>query len=255
LHKQDKKVNIYYSTIIDDNLLAKKILTSQRDYLPTYSDIGKLNTFVITFLKKKEIKQTLNIVRGRKELINDIVNFMHKNGKDKQFYPYYTTSDFETDYLMGFKVTNFYIAYKNEEIVGIVGVWNQEFKQTIITNYSLPIKFLRHLFDMTDFLGGMFLLPNIGDKINHFYLGFITIKDNDVNIFNELLGTIYNEYINTSYSYFIVGLHENDNLTQAMNEYQHTTYHSRLYCVYWEDGKEDYAKLDKRTPYVEVATL
>ena len=113
---QDRKVSIYYSTIMEDNKIAIKILTSNKPYLPIYHDLGRYCTVAISlFGNKKHFKSKLKIVNGSNNNIKKILKFLNKVGAEKQFYPYYTFNDFtsKNKSLMNFEIKDFYVAMKN----------------------------------------------------------------------------------------------------------------------------------------------
>ena len=83
---QDKQAPIYYSTIVEDNKFAIKILTNKKPYLPYYHDIGRYCTVAVSlFGTKKRHKNKFKIVKGSHQNISDIVKFLNKNGSKKQF--------------------------------------------------------------------------------------------------------------------------------------------------------------------------
>lgn len=256
LHQKNTKVKLYYSTIIDDNWLAKKILTGHKPYLPRYMEIGRINVIAIRLLNGIRINANVQIIKGNKKLSKKIFDFLKHEGKKKQFFPYYTRQDLNKPILMGLNINDFYLAIKNNEIIGVCAKWDQEsFKQTIITGYSWIIKIGKKLFNLNAKRKRFPLLPDINKPFHYFYLSFIVTKGNDVEIFKALLNKVYNDNINTKYSYFIFGLSENDSLMEAVNIYKYVNYPSTLYAVFWKDGKKEFEKLDNRIPYIEVAAL
>lgn len=252
LHKKENKVKLYYSTIIEDNWLAKKILESKKDYLPTYKNIGKINVYAVRLLEKKDIDSNVKIIKGNDQIISKIFDFINSEGSKKQFFPYYEN----INDLYNVKPEDFYVAFKDKEIVGVVLKWNQsDIKQTIVTGYNGLTNITKEIYNLNAKRKNYPLLPSIGKPFNHFYLSLITIKEDNINVFKQLLNKVYNDNVHTDFSYFIFGLSDKDKLTEALLEYKYVLYPSSLYCVYWEDGKGEYEKLDNRIPYVEVATL
>lgn len=253
---QDKKVSIYITTIIEDNIEAINILTSKRVNLPAYHDIGRYCTMAISLFRKKKglLNPDFEIVRGCNALLREIVDCMQRNGQKRQFYPFYTIDDFTS--LRDFDIHNFYVAVKNNKVIGVLARWDQRsFKQNIVTGYKGKIKIIKPFYNLGAYLFGFSKLPQIGTELKSFYISFIAIDSDDLQVFRRLLRAVYNDSIGADYSYFLVGLHSQDPLLKIVEEYHHIKYNSRLYVVCWEDGENLYKNLDNRIPYLEIATL
>lgn len=256
---QDKKVSFYYSTIVEDNKAAIKILTSKKSYLPTYHDIGGYCTFAVSLLgKQRHHKNKLKIIRGSDKNIKEIINFLNKTGAKKQFYPGYTLNDFNSKNinLIGFYIRDFYVAMEDGKIVGLIGKWDQRrFRQIIITGYRGVIFLIKPIYNAISNLFGFSPLPEPNSELNFFYVSFIAMKNNDSEIFRELLYALYNDFVDKDYSHFLVGLHSRDSLLKVLDDFTCIKFNSRLFIVYWQDGEKAFKQLDSRVPYVELATL
>lgn len=255
----DKRVPAYLTTIFDQNKEIINLLTSKRAGLPTYQGFGLYNTFAISVSKvRKNYKPLLEIKRGSKSDIDEIVGFLNETGKEKQFYPYYTKEDFlnNKEYLMDFNINNFYIAYEGGEIAGVIGLWNQKkFKQTIVGGYDGNMKYYRYVYNLFARFGGISKLPAPGEILDFCYVSFIAVRNNNVNVFRELFNYVYIDTASSDCSFLIVGLHSKDPLTEALKDFPKINYKSRLFLVYWDDGIDFFNSLDNRIPYLESATL
>lgn len=244
----DNKVKFYFTTIIDDNNIAKKILTKKRDYLPHYFDFGRLDVYNINIKKIKE-PLGIKIIRGNTQILDKIIEFIYSEGKKKQFFPYYTKKDFNSYYLREFNIKDFYIAIKDDNIIGVVGTWDQSrFKQIIINGYKGKMKYISKFNDLFHLN-----IPKVSENIRLLYANLITIKNNDPNIFRSLITKICLD--NIKFQYLSIGLHENDQLGNAFKKMKYIKYSSRLYIVCWDEEIDYFKKIDKRTPYIEISTL
>lgn len=258
MHK-DGLAKIYVSTIMSDNKTATELLTSKRAGLPDYQDIGEYHTTIISRGRKtaKQPKR-YKIVNGRTEMLKNIVSFLCEEGSKKQFYPIYSEDVFlgVNDRLMGLNIRDIYIALKDEKIVGVIAKWDQNrFKQTRVAGYSRMFGFIRPFYNLFAKTMGYPLLPKPGQNLNFFYISCIAIKGNDTEIFSELLGQLYDDFVGTNHPFFVVGLHSKDALLHSLKAYRHFTIKSRLYVVHFQDGEETFQGLDGRVPYLEAATL
>ena len=256
---QDRKVSIYYSTIIEDNKVAIKILTSKKSYLPAYHDIGRYCTFAVSLLgKQRNYKNKLKIISGSDRDIKKIVHFLNNTGAKKQFYPYSKLNDFNSKNknLIGFDIKDFYVAMKDDKIVGVIGKWDQRrFRQIIITGYRGVMLLIKPIYNTLSNLFGFSPLPQPNSQLNFFYVSFIAIKDNDSKIFRELLYALYNDFVGKNYSHLLIGLHSRDALSKVLDDFTCIKFNSKLFIVYWQDGENVFKQLDSRIPYVELATL
>lgn len=256
---QDKKTPIYITTIIEDNKLANNLLTSQRAGLPTYHKFGTYHTLVVpTSGKKRKNNGDFEIKRGSKEKLDEIIDCIHRNGSQKQFYPFFNKEDFISgnEILRDFKIEDFYLALKKDKIIGVVAKWDQSnFKQTIITSYQNQMKFTKPFYNLYARVLGYPPLPKPNSSLSYFYLSFIAVNSNSPQIFRGLLQAIYNDTDCSKYTYFLVGLHTRDPLLKVVKEHWHITYKSYLYIVYWKDGEEIFKELDNRIPYLEISML
>ena len=257
---QDAKTPIYIMTIVETNEYARRILTSARAGIPKSYDKGCYCSFalIISKRKKENKEEGVKIVRGSIELIDKIIKCLHRNGPNKQFYPYYKKEEFHSSngLLKGFHISDFYVAIKNGKIVGTIAKWDQRsFKQVIIVSYKGKIKIVKPLFNLYSKIVNSPPLPSPGSQLNFFFIGLIAIDSNDPRIFSALLRRLYNDSVGQPYAYCLIGLHARDPLIRALNEYHTIKYNSRLYVVSWEDGEDFYKTIDNRIPYLEIGSL
>ncbi len=250
---RDDKVPFYLTTIIEDNYDARKILESARAGLPYYFPLDILSTFVIK-PKKRKIKRKYEIIKGDEVDLEKIVNFMNVEGSKKNFYPCIEVSDFFTERLRCLNQDDFYLAVNGDEILGIVGRWNQEsFKQTRVISYDKLIKFSKPFINISSAFSNIPRLPNEGEKLKYFYCAFPTVKDNDPDVLESLLNEISNDNIN--FDYFTIGLTKSDPLVESVKSFSGRKYDSIIYLVTFNKTPEDKIYLNERIPYLELATL
>ena len=251
----DGKVPFYLTTIIEDNVVARRILESGRASLPNYIPIDRLSTFIIK-TGKRESRKVHEVVKGNEVRLEEIVGFMNEHGRDKQFFPYYDESDFGTGRLRGLNQCDFYVAIEGDEILGVVAKWDQEsFKQTRVTGYDWRMQVARPLINLSSRFSNIPKLPKEGELLHYFYASFPVIRENDPTILSSLLNEVASDPQNRGYDYFTLGLTENDNLREAIKPFHPRVYPSRVYLVSFDKSKEDLKYLNGRTPYLEVGTL
>lgn len=238
----DKRAKLHIATIIDDNRQGKIALTwkNKSPNVPNFYDLGVMNTYFILPIFPKICINKYTIINGSIDIMDKIVEFLNIEGRKKQFFPVYTKEYFLN--LPNFSPNNFYIALKNDEIVGVIAKWDQTpFKQVIIKKYNGNWSWIKHF------------LPKENQPIKQFYLSFMLIKDNDNEIFETILNNIYND--NKHYKYFSLILHSNDSLNNSLKKYFNIKYKSRLYIVEFMTDNMIKDLIDDRIPYLELASL
>lgn len=260
LYDLDKENPLPYSltSIIDDNQIAKNILASSRKGIPLYEDLGVFYTHVIPVLKNKINYKNSSIITGENVSIEQIVEFLHKEGSKKQFYPYYLKEDFDKNsgLLRGLNLKDINVYLSNGEIMGLMGSWNQSsFKQTIIDSYNPLMKLARPVINSIFRIKGFLTpLPKEGEKLNYSCGAIIAIKDNDSKIFTSLIDSCLHNLAQNNIPLFMVGLHSLDSLNDLAKKYNLINFKTRIYNVSW--NQENRTKdLDGRVPYLELGSL
>lgn len=252
----EKNTPFYLSTIVEENYIARKVLTTNRKSIPQYIDIGRYITYAILFQRsKRKIKKsgyTIDNLRNNSEL-KPVVDFINKEGSRKQYYPVYTSDDLAG--FKGFDYHNLWVCYDHDEIIGVIGVWDQSsFKQTRVHKYQWKWKIIRPFYNSFSYPFGYRKLPKCHEKFEYFFLSFVAIKDNRTDIFESIIKHIYNKYTNSKYHYVVIGFHENDPLNQTLMKFKTIKYNSRMYVVSFKPV--DMETLGKTgIPYLECARL
>ena len=255
---QANPVPLYYSVILDGNQLALKNLLGGRAGLPDYRDLGLILTPAIhlDFPKPRICIPGIQFERGKKSQLPEILKFLQTWQAKKQFSPCYRLEDFGSSRLQGLSAEDFYLAVKDNQIVGAAAAWDQrEFRQTYVEQYSPQLAIVRPFYNLLARLTPLKPLPKAGSKIPYFYLAFVAVKENDPTIFRGLLRAVYCDRIASPSHYFIAGLHETDPLSIVLKEYRRIEAAGRLFAVYYPDGEPFFNQLDGRIPYVEMATV
>jgi hypothetical protein len=253
---EDHRAHLYTTVIFSENHVALTSIAAGRAGLPAYHDMGLVHSPGINIRRtKREIIANCEILRGSQELLPDIVECLNRNNARRQFAPVHTVADFKTRW-QNFNIADFYVAVRGSRVVGVLGCWDQSsFKQTRVAGYSSRLRWMVPLANTLRPLTGAPRFPERGEELAYFYLCFIAIDEDDIDIFRTLLRRAYNDAVGSQYLYAILALHERDPFLTALRDYSLTPFLARLFCVTFEDGEDFYQTLDERIPYVEAATL
>tara|TARA_Y100000310_G_scaffold343242_1_gene449950 strand:- start:2489 stop:3583 length:1095 start_codon:yes stop_codon:yes gene_type:complete len=251
---KDSKVPFYLTTIVEDNETVMKILESGKAGLPTYNPFGMLHTFVIK--PGRILEQKHEIINGSQVSLENLLEFMNCEGKKKQFYPFYQTSDFGSERLRGLKQEDFYVAIEDRRIVGTLAKWDQgQFKQTRVVSYDWKTKLAQPFINFTSQFTNIPNLPRAGSLLHYFYAAFPTTKNNDPEILHSLLNAVSSDPQNQKYDYFMIGLSDTDGLKEAVIPFKPRDYHSIMYTVSFDKSSSESDLLNGRVPYLELGSL
>ena len=254
----DGKARIYLTTIISDNVYAKHILTGRRAGLPSYEEYGSYYSYIIPLKRSRHTQGSIKVIKAKGTDMQDVVDCLQRNGKQKQFYPVYSQETFESNngFLRDFHFGDFFLAFKDNRLIGVMGMWDQlAYKQFIIKGYSPLFTKVRPFYNrIAEFLRFP-KIPDIGKNLAICYAFAIAIDSNDAEVFEQLLTAVYNESGKKQYDYLAIGLHSRDPFCKVARSMRHFLYKSNLYVVHWEDGMKEFGALNNRVPYLEIATL
>jgi hypothetical protein len=255
----DGCVPAYLSTIVAANTAAQTLLTSGRAGLPQYRGIGSYRVYTMPLGRgcKRRRSNRAEIIDGSKIGLSEIVRFLQDHGRQRQFFPVYRESDFNSSRMRGFMPGNFLAAIDGSKITGVLGIWDQGgFKQNIVTGYGGMMAAVRPLLNGAMRIAGFHGLPMPGRELKLLVASFICIANDEPSILAALIDAAAAQYSGNVYWGISLGLHERDPLRKALDSRFHLSYTSRIYLVSWMDGREFCDRcLGEGIPYLELATL
>jgi len=254
----DGRAALYGTVIFRDNQTALRTIAATRAGLPAYHDLGVIHCPGINLRRRKPaIAADCDIVRGRRELLPEIVACLNRNNARKQFAPVHDVESFiHGNRWKDFQLSDFYVACRSNKVVGVLGKWDQSaFKQIRVISYGRRLRWMVPAANALQTLLGAPSFPEPGHYLPFFYVSFIAVDQDGAGVFRALLRQVYNDAVGSSFRYAMVGLHERDPLLAALEDYSLTPFAGRLFCGCFADSEHVYRNLDGRAPYVEAATL
>jgi len=255
---QDEKTPFYLTTIVEDNKYAKQILTSNRMGMPNYHDYGLYYTYAVPIPRKRD-EHSSKIIQAEESHIGDIIKFLNAEGRRKQFYPRYKPEDLQNNsgLLRGLKIGDISLHFDNSEIDGVMAGWNQHsFKQTVIERYNGLMKYSRPAINLLNKIQGYLpFLPQEGESLNYSSGALIAVRDNNPEVFNDLIKAQINNLTAEEIPLLMIGLHSQDPLAEVAKKHSKIRFPTRAYVVTWANGEKDYQSLDGRIPYLELGSL
>jgi hypothetical protein len=256
----DGAVPYYFTTILDDNAEAVKLLTSGRAGLPVYQPVARLVTYLIPLARRRPGQPTTDgavshVGRGERDVLAQAVTRLNEWNSRFQFATVYTPQDLagETDLLPGFSWENLYVYRDGESVVGTLGVWDQvSFKQTVVTAYSRQMQAMRPVYNLYAAARGLPRLPDAGASIKILYAAFAS---GDGPVFAELLDRVRADWSGAGYDYLAVGFAAQSECAPIASRHATQRIDSTLYVVSWPDQSAVALPEADRPVHVEIATL
>jgi hypothetical protein len=244
---------VNYTVIYDTNAVAINNLVGGRAGLPTYRPLGRILTPAIhlDLLRRALAVPGVALRRARADEAGAVVAFLNRQLCSRQFAPVYQERDFlPGGRCSGLTMTDFFVAVRDGQITATVAAWDQAaVRQTHIERYSPALAAIRPLYNLASAVSPLKRLPAVGERIAHLYLSCIACANDELPVFKALLRFAYNQLRSGPWHYAIAGLHENDPLAPALQDYRAIPAAGLLYQV---DFNQPFA-LSNQIPYIEMA--
>jgi hypothetical protein len=257
----DGKSPYYYTSIIEDNLPARRLLTHGLPGLPRYLEYARLHSLAIYTRRQQkllQLPQGIKLQRGNEALRSEIIACLQRNAARYQFSPHWDANLlFSERFTPGLSPDNFFVALDADRVVGCLALWNQsDFKQIVVRGYSKRLANFRWLINLAGGMVGLPKLPAVHSKIRYAYCSHMAIDEDRPEIFLPLLRALFNFAVSDEYSYFMLGLCENHPFLEIIKKaYAHIDYRSIVYLVTWDKDSDPRLALDDRLPAPEIAIL
>ncbi|NJD03865.1 MAG: GNAT family N-acetyltransferase [Ruminiclostridium sp.] len=238
-------VEYCFTSILEENHYARRLLEKKRGFMPDYIPLSVYETFIIKTGTGKKAGKGYRLIRAKPEDMPSMIEFLNLQGKSSQFFPAIAGSDFENKGFSGLNPEDFYILRdQNDEIAACAAAWDQSsYKQYILGGYSGLLKIIYPISSLIK-LFGYPSLPKPGKILEFFTLSFLTVRDNNENIFNTFISLVSREQ--KKYPFFIIGMGEANLLKKAVEAIPHISYKSRVYLVDWD--KTGGLEIDNKFP-------
>jgi hypothetical protein len=258
---QDGRAPFYFSSIIEDNLPARRLLSAGLPGLPRFVEYAPMHTLAVHCPRSRRrlpLPNGLRLARGNPIHANEVVECLQRNGARRQLAPCWTSETlFHPAHTPDLIPEDFFLALKGSRVVGCLAAWDQNgFKQTVVRGYAGVLGRWRRLANVGARLAGWPVMPPAGTPFRHAYASHLAVDDDDPRVFAALLRALHNHLAVRGYSYYMIGLSEANPLRPVVTaSYRHVTYTSVLYLVGWEDIPEALHPDDGRVPGPEIAVL
>lgn len=233
------------TTVIADNVPARRLLEAGLSRLPTYRRLEPLVTFLLPAGRGRRTPDR-SIRSGSPSLAPRIVACLQRNARRFQFAPHWTENNI---ILGGLDWNDFLVALRGDRVVACVARWDQRaFKQAVVRGYHPTLGRWRSLLNL--FGAG---LPPVGGVLPFGFLSHVAVDEDDPEVFSDLLRVALRRRGNVSCRWLALGLAARHPLAAPVrSQFKVRRYESILYAVH-DTGIE--MSFDNRVPHLEVAVL
>lgn len=236
--------------------------TSTGDDLPAFEALGLYKTYLLHSASRGSNSSSLpdiSIRRATREDVPYIVDFIRTHGPRRQFFPCYTEEDLNSScgLLKGLAVSDIFLAYQKEKLMGTLGLWDQtNFRQWYVNDYTQYCSIYNNFKDTRTEISSRLPQFNFNNPLDYRMLALACIAEDNLAVFNALLDEIkLSCATGGSMPYLWIGLHEKDPLNEVIKREPCFLIESALYVVSWGNTKRDIKDLKKIIPYLELGSL
>ena len=248
---------LYAGVVARENPRARGVLLGDRSPGGLRSvRLAGLTTCAILLRPRRPARVAgLELTTAAETGIEPVVAFLRRQGPRRQLYPAYDVADFTGGTAMrGLAPGDIAVATRGGSVVGVMAAWDQaSYKQDIVDAYGPFLRRVRPAWDVAARLIGARPLTPPGGAIALAFAACTSIAGDDPNVMRALLGAATARARAMGKAFLMLGLADDDPLLAVARPWLHVTYHSDLFLLAWD--ADPAAAVDRRIPYIEVATL
>ncbi len=253
---------IYFSSIIADNMPARRFLERGLRGMPTYRFLGELVTLVIRrrafpLLRDPESWARREMERTGMRLFPacdtgslELASLLNGHNRHYQFAPAWSGDEVNPGRM--------HVAFsQNGTQSACAGIWDQRaVKQTVVRGYSGSLRWTRPFVNFAATMLGAPHLPSVGATLSNVYVSHLAADPDRPELAGLLTHLLLASREGQSADYLTLAFDSRDShLPYFRKTFRAREYTSRMYVVYWDDEAELAHRLDDRLLAPEVATL
>lgn len=255
---QDQRAEFYVTTIAIENKPATVALLGGRAGLPFYIQIGRLNTWIIPKRKIPPRKTARCSVRPVTENdLDSLMSFLEQFSMTRALFPCYQKGDFAfpSRTFEGMRRNDLKGLWMDDQLVGTLGMWDQRgVKQYVVEKYEWWLGWTRPLYNVGAALTGRVRIPPPGASLPLVTGALPLATERGVEAFGDLVDSVAFGLPNDADA-IMIGLCEEDPLTEVLRSRTIQKYQTGIYVVSWDGDKLPAIVRSMNLPYLELGTL
>jgi hypothetical protein len=257
--------DLCFTSIIEDNVRALRVLERGLPGLPRYQLIAPLVTVVLPVpgraaagrLRARATADLasagLRVVSGEEFSPSRLVAFLNSIGQTRQFALHWTTDRLSALASHGLGLRDFIVVVRGDTVVAGAALWDQRaFRQIVIDGYAPGLAALRPVANLVATVRGQPRWPAPGTALSQAFLSPLAVADE----YRRVLPLVVRAGLATAAErdlrYLSLSLPANSQATLGLRGRRYT---SRLYTVHWPGVESTPAWLDARPCQPEIALL
>ena len=253
-------VPFYLTSIAHDNVAARRLLERGLPGMPTYRPLGGYITNLIeSWGRLPKRWAELQVQNVHLDHLPQILDCLKRYGRRHQFASVWSEQNLEAR--VASEEIELVVAKREGRVVGCIAQWDQSaYKQAVVRGYDRRLDRWRGWINAVYGFTRVPRLPEAGTRLNMAYLSHLAVDDDDPEVFAALMAFAADPgdrwFEDGGRGYFVLGLAEDSPLLRAIpRRLRRHTYHTNLYAVHFDDGRDAVAALDARPCQPEVALL
>lgn len=259
LHDADP-VPLYVTTVIKDNVVARRALERERPGKPSYRPCGELVTLALLVGRPRRAPRLrgYELRAATAADLGAVAACLERHNRRYQFAPVWTERDLrDPARCRGLHPGDFLVAVRGGHVAGCLAYWDQQgFKQSVVRGYAGPIAAARPLYNAAAPWLGLPRLPGPGEPVPHAYVSHVAVDHDRADVLLPLLAAAMRRGAAAGLAYLTLAFCEGHPLLEPVRRRSlHLAYRAILYTVCFPGAEAARAALGARTPHVELAVL
>jgi hypothetical protein len=249
------------TSIMADNLPARRLLAAGLPGLPRYRPWARLTTLIIPVAgraRRPRGRRHLRIEAGSPSRLEEITDCLQRNYRRYQFAPRWTADELRCPIRTpGLTPSDIYVGEQKGRIAGCLALWDQRrFKQAVVTHYAPNLRRWRPVINAVAPLIGSVRLPDEGQGLACAFASHVAADDDDPEVLHQLVARARRDARQRDLSCLLIGFASRNPLLDTVRRaFPHRAYETVLYFVEWHATDPAPTWLDGRLPHLEVAIL
>jgi hypothetical protein len=248
----------YVGVIASDNPVARGTIAGRRPPgSATVERIARLRSLAFVVHRRSGPRRTrLPVTAAQPETLETVADFMRFHGPSRQLFPVVDTEDLlDGVSYRGLRPRDLMIAWRDGDVAGILGSWDQSaYKQEILAHSGPRLRRLRPAYDLLARAIGAHSLPRPGEPIRTAFGCLRCTADDDPDVLGALLRAARARARRQGQAFLLVGFDAAEPLARTLGRPLAVTYESDVYLGSFP-GDGTPLRLDGRPVHVEVGTL
>jgi hypothetical protein len=234
-----------FTSIIEDNAPARRLLTAGLPGLPVYREIGRIRTLLMP-VRQKVRRTERTVDSGSEKQRDEIVACLGRFARRHQLASDWTAEDLAGS---GLAMGDFLVVVAGGRVRGCAALWDQRsLKQAVVRGYAPTLARMRRVWNL--FGAG---LPVPGTALPMAFLSHLAVDGDDPDIFQALVSAALDHAGRTAgLRWLLLGLAEGHPLLPVARGFRPREYGSVLYAVHPPGCR---LVFDERIPHIEIAIL